>query len=61
MTDEQMSEWKRGLPPGKLYDSMVDDYEVHFTVGGVKWHRRRTVEDATTHRETRLAREAAPA
>ncbi len=37
-----MAEWKRGLPPGKSYDGMIDDYEVCFTAGGLKWHRKRT-------------------
>ena len=36
------SEWKRGLPRGKYYEGMVRDYEVYFSPGGVKWHRRRT-------------------
>lgn len=35
-----MGEWKRGLPPGKYYPGMENDYEVRFTVGGLIWHRR---------------------
>jgi hypothetical protein len=59
MTEKQTtSEWKRGLPPGKLYDGMVDDYEVEFTMGGQKWHRRRSPEEAAEHRARRLARTA---
>lgn len=34
-------EWKRGLPPGRYYDGMVDDFEVYFSPAGVVWHRRR--------------------
>lgn len=33
--------WKRGLPPGKLYPGMTDDFEVAFAPLA-KWHRRRT-------------------
>ena len=51
-------DWKPGLPPGKLYDAMVDDYEVEFTVGGRKWHRRRSPEQAAAHRALRTAAEA---
>jgi hypothetical protein len=40
-----MSEWKLGLPPGRYYEGMVDDFEVYFTVGGVIWHRRRSPEE----------------
>lgn len=32
--------WKPGLPPGKFYPEMVNDYEVYFSPGGMKWHRR---------------------
>lgn len=39
------NEWKRGLPPGKYYEGMVDDYEVSFAIAGGKWHRRRTEEE----------------
>lgn len=38
-------EWKRGLPPGKYYEGMIDDYEVYYAPIGVKWHRRRTPEE----------------
>lgn len=41
--------WKRGLPPGAYYEGMTDDYEVYFSPGGVKWHRKRSDEDADTH------------
>jgi len=34
--------WKKGLPPGEFYEGMVDDFEVSYTIGGLKWHRRRT-------------------
>lgn len=40
-----MSKWKRGLPPGEYYTGMVDDYEVCFTAGGLKWHRKRTEDE----------------
>lgn len=52
-----MSDWKPGLPPGKLYDGMVDDYEVEFTFGGQKWHRRRTPEEAAEHKAKRMERD----
>jgi hypothetical protein len=48
--------WKRGLPPGKYYDGMVDDFEVAFAPLA-KWHRRRSPEEAASHRAARLARE----
>ena len=32
--------WKPGLPPGKFYPEMANDYEVYFSPGGMKWHRR---------------------
>lgn len=44
-TGHTAGQWKRGLPPGKLYEGMVDDFEVIFTVGGVKWHRRRSASE----------------
>ena len=40
-----MAEWKRGLPPGKYYVGMVEDYEVCFTAGGLKWPRRRSEDE----------------
>lgn len=40
--DDRTEGWQRGLPPGKYYDGMVDDFEVYFSPGGVKWHRRRS-------------------
>lgn len=46
-----MDDWKRGLPPGKYYEGMTDDYEVQFTVGGLKWHRKRTPEEKAAHIE----------
>lgn len=58
-----MSEWKRGLPPGKYYDGMVDDYEVAWAPLA-KWHRKRTPEEkaayiAARERNHELARAAA--
>jgi hypothetical protein len=41
--------WKRGLPPGKYYEGMFDDFEVSFTVMGQKWHRRRTAEERAAY------------
>lgn len=49
-------DWNPGLPPGKLYDGMVDDFEVYYSPGGVKWYRSRSPEDAAAHRARRLAR-----
>ena len=37
----QANPWKKGLPPGTFYEGMLDDYEVYFSPGGIKWHRRR--------------------
>jgi hypothetical protein len=47
--------WKRGLPPGEYYEGMFDDFEVVFTIGGFKWHKRRTSEE----REQWIERKAA--
>ncbi len=44
--------WKPGLPPGKYYDGMLDDYEVAFAPLA-KWHRRRPPEEAEQHRIAR--------
>ena len=44
-----MKGWKRGLPPGKYYEGMENDFVVQFTVIGVKWHRRRTEEEKQAH------------
>jgi len=41
--------WKRGMPRGKYYDGMVNDYEVYFSPGGQKWHRRRSADDAAEY------------
>lgn len=38
---EDANPWKRGLPPGKYYEGMTRDFEVYFSPGGEKWHRRR--------------------
>lgn len=38
----ESTDWKPGLPPGPLTQDMLDSYEVYFSPGGVKWHRRRT-------------------
>lgn len=40
-----MDGWKRGLPPGPYYEGMTEDFEVYFSPGGVKWHRRRTPDE----------------
>lgn len=47
-----MTGWKRGMPPGKYYEGMFDDFEVSFTIGGAKWHRRRTPEEKAAHLAT---------
>lgn len=44
------SEWKRGMPPGKYYEGMTDDFEVYFSPGGVKWHRRRSADEREQYR-----------
>lgn len=53
------NEWKRGLPPGKYYEGMVDDYEVYFSPGGLKWHRKRTLEERAAYIRARSALTAA--
>ncbi len=50
--------WKCGLPPGKYYEGMVDDYEVAFTPLA-KWHRKRTPEERAAHIEARRRNQAA--
>jgi len=53
--------WKRGLPPGKYYEGMVDDYEVAFAPME-KWHRKRTPDEKAAHLELlRQNREAVKA
>ena len=32
--------WKPGLPPGRYYKGMENDYEVYYSPIGKKWHRR---------------------
>lgn len=44
----ELEKWKRGLPPGKYYPGMVDDYEVAFAPLE-KWHRKRTPEEKAAH------------
>jgi hypothetical protein len=39
----EVAQWKRGYPPGKYYEGMVDDFEVYFSPGGFVWHRRKQV------------------
>lgn len=50
MTQEQPAEWKRGLPPGKYYEGMFDDFEVYLSPVGLKWHRRRSQEEIANRR-----------
>lgn len=45
-----MSDWKKGLPPGKYYEGMVDDYEVSFAPLAT-WHRKRTLEEKAAYLE----------
>jgi uncharacterized protein YdaU (DUF1376 family) len=52
-----MKGWKRGLPPGQYYEGMVDDFEVAFTIGGPKWHRKRTEEEKQAHIAQKAANE----
>jgi hypothetical protein len=54
-----MKDWKRGLPPGKYYEGMIDDYEVDFSAGGMKWHRKRTEEEKQAHIAARERNRAA--
>lgn len=49
------NEWKRGLPPGKYYEGMVDDFEVYFSPGGIKWHRRRSADERDLYRARRTS------
>jgi len=37
----ETSEWKPGLPKGKVTQKMLDTYEVYFSPGGMKWHRKK--------------------
>jgi hypothetical protein len=47
--------WTRGLPPGKYYNGMVDDFEAVPTVMG--WvHRRRTPEEIAARKREAEAR-----
>lgn len=48
------TKWRRGLPPGRFYEGMTDDYECYPTIAGGWWHRRRTPEEAAAHRAQRL-------
>lgn len=36
LTMTERDGWKPGLPPGKYYEGMVDDFEVYFSPGGAK-------------------------
>lgn len=47
-----MADWKRGLPRGKYYPGMTDNYEVAFAPLA-KWHRRRTSQGAFVHASAR--------
>lgn len=51
--------WKRGLPPGKYYPGMVDDFEISFAVIGGVWHRRRTADQIEEYRRLLAANRAA--
>lgn len=42
--------WKRGLPPGKYYEGMTEDFEVYFSPGGFKWHRERSADERERYR-----------
>jgi hypothetical protein len=43
--EKKVNSWKRGLPPGKYYDGMVDDFEIYYSPMGWKWHRRRLLDE----------------
>lgn len=47
-TKNVKTEWKRGLPPGKYYPDMINDYEVHFAPLA-KWHRKRSHEEKAAY------------
>ena len=53
-----MSGWKRGFPPGKYYEGMVDDYEVQFTPMA-HWYRKRTPEEKEAYLAALKANHAA--
>lgn len=40
-TQPEPAPWSRGLPPGKYYPGMEEDFEVYFTAGGWPWWRRK--------------------
>ena len=48
----QSNEWKPGLPPGEMTAEnkqwFLDTYEVCFSPGGMKWHRKRVDEGAAS-------------
>lgn len=52
-----MVDWKRGLPRGKYYPGMTDDYEVAFAPLA-KWHRRRTEHGAFVYASARAVLES---
>jgi hypothetical protein len=54
------ADWKPGLPPGnwsKMSPSerqlLIERYEVHWSPGGLQWHRRRTEDEIAAYRERR--------
>lgn len=42
--------WKPGLPRGPITAEMTETYEVYFSPGGMKWHRRRTADEIAEYR-----------
>lgn len=44
--------WRRGLPPGRYYPGMLDEYEARGGPGRW-WHRRRSREGAWLHASAR--------
>lgn len=57
MTEIVVKRWKRGLPPGRYYPGMEDDYEVHFGMLGMKHYRQRASADARLYANFRAVRE----
>ena len=44
-----MSKWKRGLPPGKVSEKMLEEFEAYPTM--MVWvHRKRTQEEIIEYR-----------
>ena len=49
--------WRRGLPRGPVTQGTLDSYEVYFSPGGWKWHRKRTAEEKAAYIAWKIANE----